>query len=184
MNNNLIETLISSFNDKGTLLKWLKELEKAIKESNIRFVQNVEIIEKGNNTYALAVAFEGGNILTSNDFVVTDNYYYHNVNISMSPSSTPSTLPTFTSVNISFISTKDFETSEELIGVLPDGILLNVSGGRYNNHILTFMKDGTNIKCETLIGDGTSTDIHYYNEYTLPIGEYNITINSKKKVKL
>lgn len=63
-------TILSSFDDKITLLQWLKKLEQAIKESNIAFVKNIEIIEKGNNTYALAITFEGGDTLTSNDFTV------------------------------------------------------------------------------------------------------------------
>lgn len=180
MNNNLIETLISSFNDKGTLLKWLKELEKAIKESNIRFVQNVEIIEKGNNTYALAITFEGGNTLTSNDFTVESLNSYELYCYAYSNNDYAG------DIRINFNSTKDFnfEIDSSLNLELIKDIPLIVSGNVNNkccvsNGRINFSNNHYNLQCSTIgLNDsdlvvGTST----FNNYTY-------IIKYKKKVKL
>lgn len=50
-------TIISSFNDRPTLLEWLKKVEEALKDSTIT---GIELIDKGSNAYSLQLSFEDG----------------------------------------------------------------------------------------------------------------------------
>ena len=50
-------TILSSFNDRPTLLEWLKKVEEALKDSTIT---GIELIDKGSNAYSLQLSFEDG----------------------------------------------------------------------------------------------------------------------------
>lgn len=56
------ESIISVFNEKGTLLKWLKKVEKALKES---ILTNVEVLQGENNTFAFNFTFEDNTSITT-----------------------------------------------------------------------------------------------------------------------
>ena len=56
------ESIISVFNEKGTLLKWLKKVEKALKES---VLTNVEVLQGENNTFAFNFTFEDNTSITT-----------------------------------------------------------------------------------------------------------------------
>ena len=73
-------TILSSFDDKITLLQWLKNLEKAIKESNIKFLDYVNINELANNKIQIEMSFDGlkvysnaVDVLSQTDNAVTEN---------------------------------------------------------------------------------------------------------------
>ena len=61
------QTIISAFDDKLTLLQWLKTINKALNEA---VLTGVEVRQKGNATYSFVVTFEDGTELVSNDFVL------------------------------------------------------------------------------------------------------------------
>ena len=72
-------TILSSFDDKITLLQWLKKLEQAIKESNIKFLDYVKINEL-NNKIQIEMSFDGLkvysnaiDVLSQTDNAVTEN---------------------------------------------------------------------------------------------------------------
>lgn len=72
-------TILSSFDDKITLLQWLKKLEQAIKESNIKFLDYVKINELANNQIQIEMSFDGlkvysnaVNVLSQTDDAVTE----------------------------------------------------------------------------------------------------------------
>lgn len=51
------ETILSNYDNKLTLLQWLKGVEKALKDSTIT---GIELIDKGSNAYSLRLSFEDG----------------------------------------------------------------------------------------------------------------------------
>lgn len=61
------QTIISAFDDKLTLLQWLKTINKALDEA---VLTGVEVRQKGNATYSFVVTFEDGTELESNKFVL------------------------------------------------------------------------------------------------------------------
>ena len=61
------QTIISAFDDKLTLLQWLKTINKALDEA---VLTGVEVRQKGNATYSFVVTFEDGTELESNQFVL------------------------------------------------------------------------------------------------------------------
>ena len=61
------QTIISAFDDKLTLLQWLKTINKALDEA---VLTGVEVRQKGNATYSFVVTFEDGTELESNEFIL------------------------------------------------------------------------------------------------------------------
>ena len=61
------QTIISAFDDKLTLLQWLKTINKALDEA---VLTGVEVRQKGNATFSFVVTFEDGTELVSNEFVL------------------------------------------------------------------------------------------------------------------
>lgn len=61
------QTIISAFDDKLTLLQWLKTINKALNEA---VLTGVEVRQKGNATFTFVVTFEDGTELESNRFVL------------------------------------------------------------------------------------------------------------------
>ena len=61
------QTIISAYDEKLTLLQWLKTINKALNEA---VLTGVEVRQKGNATYSFVVTFEDGTELVSNDFVL------------------------------------------------------------------------------------------------------------------
>ena len=61
------ETIISVYDEKLTLLQWLKSVNKALDEA---VLTNVEIEQRGNATYRFVFTFEDGSIIASNDIIV------------------------------------------------------------------------------------------------------------------
>ena len=61
------QTIISAFDDKLTLLQWLKTINKALDEA---VLTGVEVRQKGNATFTFVVTFEDGTELESNEFVL------------------------------------------------------------------------------------------------------------------
>lgn len=61
------ETIVSVFDEKLTLMQWLKTINKALDEA---VLTGVEVRQKGNATYTFVVTFEDGTELESNEFVL------------------------------------------------------------------------------------------------------------------
>ena len=61
------QSIISVFDDKLTLLQWLKTINKALDEA---VLTGVEVRQKGNATFSFVVTFEDGTELESNQFVL------------------------------------------------------------------------------------------------------------------
>ena len=61
------QSIISVFDDKLTLLQWLKTINKALDEA---VLTGVEVRQKGNATFTFVVTFEDGTELESNEFVL------------------------------------------------------------------------------------------------------------------
>lgn len=61
------ESIISVFNDKLTLMQWLKTINKALEDA---VLTGVEINKKGNATLSFKFLFEDGTFLESNDLVL------------------------------------------------------------------------------------------------------------------
>lgn len=61
------ETIISVFDEKLTLMQWLKTINKALDEA---VLTGVEVRQKGNATFSFVVTFEDGTELESNEFVL------------------------------------------------------------------------------------------------------------------
>lgn len=61
------ETIISVFDEKLTLMQWLKTINKALEDA---VLTGVEVRQKGNATYSFVVTFEDGTELESNEFVL------------------------------------------------------------------------------------------------------------------
>lgn len=61
------QTIISAFDEKLTLLQWLKTINKALDEA---VLTGVEVRQKGNATFSFVVTFEDGTELESNEFVL------------------------------------------------------------------------------------------------------------------
>ena len=61
------QTIISAYDEKLTLLQWLKTINKALDEA---VLTGVEVRQKGNATYSFVVTFEDGTELESNEFVL------------------------------------------------------------------------------------------------------------------
>jgi hypothetical protein len=61
------ETIVSVFDEKLTLMQWLKTINKALDEA---VLTGVEVRQKGNATYSFVVTFEDGTELESNEFVL------------------------------------------------------------------------------------------------------------------
>ena len=59
------DSIISVFNEKGTLLKWLKKVEKALKES---VLTNVEVLQGQGNSFAFKFTFQDNTSITT-DYV-------------------------------------------------------------------------------------------------------------------
>lgn len=68
-------TILSSFDDKITLLQWLKKLEQAIKESNIIYVDSL-ILNKNGNKISLTIKFTNGDTKTTNEVEFTQKYLH------------------------------------------------------------------------------------------------------------
>lgn len=61
------ETIISVFDDKLTLMQWLKSINKALEDA---VLTGVEVRQKGNATFSFVVNFEDGSELESNEFIL------------------------------------------------------------------------------------------------------------------
>jgi len=61
------ETIISVFDEKLTLMQWLKTINKALEDA---VLTGVEVRQKGNATFSFVVTFEDGTELESNEFVL------------------------------------------------------------------------------------------------------------------
>lgn len=61
------ETIISVFDDKLTLMQWLKTINKALEDA---VLTGVEITKKGNATLSFKFTFEDGTYLETNDLVL------------------------------------------------------------------------------------------------------------------
>lgn len=61
------ETIVSVFDEKLTLMQWLKTINKALEDA---VLTGVEVRQKGNATYSFVVTFEDGTELESNEFVL------------------------------------------------------------------------------------------------------------------
>ena len=61
------ETIISVYEEKLTLMQWLKTINKALDEA---VLTGVEVRQKGNATFSFVVTFEDGTELESNEFVL------------------------------------------------------------------------------------------------------------------
>ncbi len=61
------ETIISVFDDKLTLMQWLKTINKALEDA---VLTGVEITKKGNATLSFKFTFEDGTCLETNDLVL------------------------------------------------------------------------------------------------------------------
>lgn len=61
------ETIVSVFDEKLTLMQWLKTINKALEEA---VLTGVEVRQKGNATFSFVVTFEDGTELESNEFVL------------------------------------------------------------------------------------------------------------------
>ena len=61
------ETIISVFNEKLTLMQWLKTINKALEDA---VLTGVEITKKGNATLSFKFTFEDGTYLETNDLVL------------------------------------------------------------------------------------------------------------------
>lgn len=61
------ETIISVYDEKLTLLQWLKSVNKALDEA---VLTNVEIEQRGNATFVFVFTFEDGTQVVSNEIVV------------------------------------------------------------------------------------------------------------------
>ena len=74
------ETIISVFDDKLTLMQWLKTINKALEDA---VLTGVEITKKGNATLSFKFTFEDGTYLETNDLVLqqgesVENAYIQN----------------------------------------------------------------------------------------------------------
>lgn len=71
----LLDTLLSSFDSKETLLKWLKKLERAINDANVSFVESV-VIENNpvGDAFRVGINFAGGESIYSNYFKIEDTF--------------------------------------------------------------------------------------------------------------
>ena len=63
-------TIISSFNERGTLLKWLKAVEKALEESVLESFNCVQIDE---THIKFTLTFEDGSTYESNEILIPEN---------------------------------------------------------------------------------------------------------------
>ena len=61
------ETITSVFDEKLTLMQWLKTINKALEDA---VLTGVEVRQKGNATFSFVVTFEDGTELESNEFVL------------------------------------------------------------------------------------------------------------------
>lgn len=61
------ETITSVFDEKLTLMQWLKTINKALEDA---VLTGVEVRQKGNATFSFVVNFEDGTELESNEFVL------------------------------------------------------------------------------------------------------------------
>ena len=61
------ETIISVFDEKLTLMQWLKTINKALEDA---VLTGVEITKKGNATLSFKFTFEDGTFLETNDIVL------------------------------------------------------------------------------------------------------------------
>ena len=61
------QSIISAYDEKLTLLQWLKTINKALNEA---VLTGVEVRQKGNATFTFVVTFEDGTELESNRFVL------------------------------------------------------------------------------------------------------------------
>lgn len=64
------DSIISVFNEKGTLLKWLKKVEKALKES---VLTNVEVLQGQDNLFAFKFTFQDNTSLTTDYVTIEPN---------------------------------------------------------------------------------------------------------------
>lgn len=61
------ETILSNYDNKLTLLQWLKTINKALKDA---VLTGVEVRQKGNATFSFVLTFEDGTEVESNEFVL------------------------------------------------------------------------------------------------------------------
>lgn len=61
------ETLLSNYNDKLTLMQWLKKVEEALKDAS---ATEFKVNKKGNATISFSIVFEDGTELESGDIVL------------------------------------------------------------------------------------------------------------------
>lgn len=61
------ETIISAYDEKLTLVQWLKTINKALDEA---VLTNVEIAQRGNATFVFVFTFEDGTQVESNEIIV------------------------------------------------------------------------------------------------------------------
>lgn len=64
------DSIISVFNEKGTLLKWLKKVEKALKES---VLTNVEVLQGESNSFAFKFTFQDNTSVTTDYVTIEPN---------------------------------------------------------------------------------------------------------------
>lgn len=126
------ETIISVFDDKLTLMQWLKTINKALEDA---VLTGVEITKKGNATLSFKFTFEDGTYLESNDLVLqqgesVENAYIQNGHLYL-------TLTNGTNLdagNVKPVSSFSINTSQHLIVNYGDGTSQDL-GAIFNGNV-------------------------------------------------
>ena len=71
------ETLLSNYDDKLTLMQWLKKVEEALKDAS---ATTFKVNKKGNATISFSIVFEDGTELESGDIVLEQGESVEQVN--------------------------------------------------------------------------------------------------------
>lgn len=72
------QTIISAYDEKLTLVQWLKLVNKALDEAVLK---NVEIAQRGNATFVFVFTFQDGTKLESNEIIVNQGESVNNATI-------------------------------------------------------------------------------------------------------
>lgn len=126
------ETIISVFDEKLTLMQWLKTINKALEDA---VLTGVEITKKGNATLSFKFTFEDGTYLESNDLVLqqgesVENAYIQNGHLYL-------TLTNGTNLdagNVKPVSNFSIDASQHLIVNYADGTSQDL-GAIFNGNV-------------------------------------------------
>lgn len=176
------ETIISVYDDKLTLMQWLKTINKALEDA---VLTGVVISKKGNATLSFKFTFEDGTFLESNDLVLQEGESVNNAYIQNGHLYLTLTNGTLIDAgNVKPVSSFSIDASQHLIVNYGDGTSQDLGAIFNGNVIISGTLNATAITGDSIIENMSGWGANEDNKYAKITNMYIGAVKNGNKVTL